>query len=254
MRGIDPQNASFLEHLEELRSRLIRTVVVLIVLTVAAFGFKEFLFDLFMTPIRPLMAKNPGLLSVLSPIEIFIVYLKLSFVAGLVVGYPIVLHQVWSFFSPGLTDRERGAVFPFLFFGSLAFAVGAAFCFYIVLPTGLQVLHDMLPPEVEAHYSTASYFGLVTLMVLAFGLVFDLPVLMVLLARVGLVHPKTIAKNRKYVILGLFVAGALLTPPDPYTQVMLALPMWVLFEIGLLVSRMMVRAAPPPAPTPAPKP
>ena len=107
----------------------------------------------------------------------------------------------------------------------------------------------MLPAEVEAKYSTASYFGLVTLMVLAFGLVFDLPVLMVLLARVGILHPRTVAKYRRYIIVGLFITGAMLTPPDPYTQIMLAIPLWLLFELGLVVSRMVIKAAPPKPPS-----
>jgi sec-independent protein translocase protein TatC len=246
VKGINPAKASFFEHLDELRTRFIRCGLILVIATVVAFGFKEQLFHFFMIPIRPLMADEPGLLSALSPIEMFIVYLKLSFVAGFIVSYPLVLWQVWRFLVPALKVRERRAVVPFLFFGSLAFVGGAAFCFIFVLPVGLEVLHGMLPPEVEAHYSTASYFGLVTLMVIAFGLVFDLPVLMVLLARVGILHPKTVAQYRSHIIVGLFVVGAMLTPPDPYTQVMLALPMWVLFEVGLVVSRLVIAAAPPP--------
>ena len=248
MKGIDPHNASFFEHLEELRARLIRCALLLLLMTCAAFAFKDQLFQFFMIPIRPLIDKEPGLLAVLSPLEMFIVYLKLSFVAAVVCTYPIILHQVWAFLSPALKGNERRAVFPFLFFGSLAFLIGAAFCFTLVLPTGLEVLHAMLPAEVEAKYSTASYFGLVTLMVLAFGLVFDLPVLMVLLARVGILHPKTVAKYRRYIIVGLFIAGAMLTPPDPYTQVMLAIPLWLLFELGLVVSRMVIKSSPPKPP------
>jgi sec-independent protein translocase protein TatC len=243
---IDPQSASFMEHLDELRGRLIRCVIILVVATLLAFSFKEVLFHFFMIPIQPLIAKEPGLLSVLSPLEMFIVYLKLSFTAGLALSYPILLYQFWAFLGPALHGKERRAVFPFLFFGSFAFFVGAAFCFTLVLPVGLEVLHAMLPPEVEAHYSTASYFGLVTMMALAFGFVFDLPVIMVLLARVGILHPKTVAKYRRYIIVGLFVVGAMLTPPDPYTQIMLALPLWILFELGLLISRFVVAAAPPP--------
>ncbi len=246
MKGIDPHNASFFEHLEELRSRLMRSAVVVLVATLAAFGFKEHLFQFFLIPMQPLLEKEPGLLAVLSPLEMFIVYLKLSLVAGVLVSYPFILMQLWGFLSPALQGRERRAIFPFLFFGSAAFFVGAAFCFGFVLPVGLEVLHAMLPPEVEAHYSTASYFGLTTLMVLAFGLVFDLPVVMVLLARVGILHPKTVAKYRSYIVVGLFIAGAMLTPPDPYTQIMLALPLWILFELGLVISRTVVAAAPPP--------
>jgi sec-independent protein translocase protein TatC len=246
--GIDPQNASFMEHLDELRGCLVRVALALLVSTVAAFAFKDELFAFFLIPIQPLLAEEPGILSVLSPLEMFIVYLKLSFVAGLSATYPYVLFQVWGFLAPALRGKERRAVAPFLFFGSLAFFAGAAFCYSFVLPVGLEVLHDMLPPEVEAHYSTASYFGLVTLMVLAFGLVFDLPVVMVLLARVGILHPKTVAKYRRYIIVGVFVVGAMLTPPDPYTQLMLAGPLWILFEVGLLISRLVVAAAPPPPP------
>jgi sec-independent protein translocase protein TatC len=246
VKGIDPHNASFMEHLEELRDRLIRCAIVIFVATCAAFAFKEQLFHFFMIPIRPLLDTEPGLLAVLSPLEMFIVYLKLSMVAAIVVTYPVVLHQIWAFFSPALQGKERRAVLPFLFFGSAAFLIGAAFCFSLVLPTGLEVLHAMLPPEVEAKYSTASYFGLVTMMVLAFGLVFDLPVLMVLLARVGILHPKTVSKYRRYIIVGLFIMGAMLTPPDPYTQVMLAVPLWLLFEVGLIISRVVVAGAPPP--------
>jgi sec-independent protein translocase protein TatC len=243
----DPNNATFFEHIDELRGRLIRVLAVVLLAMLLAFGFKEALFEFFKLPLLPLTAKHPDVLAALSPLEMFLVYLKLSFVAGLFVTFPYVLWQLWGFVSPALTAREKKAVVPFMFAGTLAFLAGAAFCFYLVLPVGLEVLHGMLPNDVRATYSVSSYFGMTSLMTFVFGLVFDLPVLMVLLARVGILHPVTVARSRKAIVVGLFVLGAMLTPPDPWTQVMLAGPMWILFEVGLIVSRMVVAVKPPPS-------
>ena len=244
----DPNQLTFLEHLDELRARLIRSLLCVLVTGIAAFVFKEELFEIYKRPLLPLLAKNPNLLVVLSPIEPFLVYIKISAVTGIFIGLPFLLRELWAFLVPALSREEKRASLPFLVFGTLCFMGGVLFCYFLVLPAALTVLHDLLPPSVNASYSMALFFNFITAMLLAFGCAFDLPVLMVLLAKLGILHPAWLARYRRYVVVGLFVLAAMVTPPDPFTQVAMALPLWILFEVGLMVSRLVIAASPvPPA-------
>ncbi|HBU49162.1 MAG: twin-arginine translocase subunit TatC [Myxococcota bacterium] len=245
----DPNQLTFLEHLDELRSRLIRSLACVLVTGIGAFVFKEELFELYKRPLLPLLEKNPNLLVVLSPIEPFLVYIKISAVTGIFIGLPFLLRELWAFLVPALSRDEKRASLPFLLAGTLCFMGGVLFCYFLVLPAALTVLHGLLPPAVHASYSMALFFNFITAMLLAFGLAFDLPVLMVLLAKLGILHPAWLARYRQYVVVGLFVLAAMVTPPDPFTQVAMALPLWLLFEIGLVISRLVIVASPVPPPT-----
>ena len=232
---------SFVEHLRELRLRLIYCSIALLVATGACWSFRVQLFELLRRPLSSL-ATNQTLI-VLSPLEQFVTYLKLSVLASVFVTSPFVLLQIWRFVSPGLYDKERRWLTPFVFLGSLFFCGGAAFAFYVVLPIGFAYLVAMVPEGVLPQYSVAVYFSLVIRMLLAFGLVFELPLFMWILAAARIVKPSMFRRFRKYWVVVSLACGAILTPPDPLTQIMMAVPLILFFELGLLGARVLYRDA-----------
>ncbi len=227
----------FLDHLDELRKRLIYSVLVLAVCTAVAFHFSPELFEYLR---RPLSQVPSGKMIVLGPLEMFITYIKLAVMAGLMASAPFILFQLWQFVAPGLYPSERRFVVPFVLFGTLSFVGGAAFCFYLVLPASFAYLIDMVPLSVEAHYSVSLYFSLVIQLMLAFGVVFELPLIMTLLGASGLVDAPAYRSFRKYWIVLATVIGGVLTPtPDPMTQMMMAVPLIVFFELGIIGAELM---------------
>jgi sec-independent protein translocase protein TatC len=232
-----PERMHFLDHLDELRRRLIYSCVVLTVCTAVAFHYAPELFEYLRGP----LAHAPsGKMIVLGPLEMFITYIKLAVMAGLMASSPFMLWQLWQFVAPGLYPSERRMVVPFVLFGSLSFIGGAAFCFYLVLPASFRYLIDMVPLSVEAHYSVSLYFSLVIQLMLAFGVVFELPLIMTLLGAAGVVDAPAYRSFRKYWIVLATVIGGVLTPtPDPMTQMMMALPLMVFFELGILGAELM---------------
>jgi len=233
----EPARMHFLDHLDELRRRLIYSCVVLALCTAVAFHYAPELFEYLR---RPLAQVPSGKMIVLGPLEMFITYIKLAVMAGLMASAPFLLWQLWQFVAPGLYPSERRMVVPFVLLGSLSFIGGAAFCFYLVLPASFRYLIDMVPLSVEAHYSVSLYFSLVIQLMLAFGVVFELPLIMTLLGAAGVVDGPSLRRFRKYWIVLATVIGGVLTPtPDPMTQMMMALPLMVFFELGILGAELM---------------
>lgn len=230
---------SFLSHLGELRRRLLYVVATLALTTLGCFYFAPTLFEFLRRPIAQLPNNR---MIVLGPLEIFITYIKLAFLAGSMLSAPMVLWQIWGFVSPGLYPRERRFVLPFIAVGSLSFVGGAAFCFFLVLPTSFAYLIDMVPLTVEAHYSVSLYFSLVVQLILGFGLIFELPLILTLLGAAGLISAQALGKFRKYWIVIATIIGGVLTPtPDPMTQMMMAVPLMIFFELGIVGVRMVQR-------------
>jgi sec-independent protein translocase protein TatC len=222
----------FLEHLGELRRRLIYSTIALVACSAVAFSYAPQLFELLRMPLAQLPSSK---MIVLGPLEMFITYIKLALLAGVMAASPIVLWQLWQFVSPGLYPRERRMVIPFIVAGTACFVGGAAFCFYLVLPASFRYLIDMVPLSVEAHYSVSLYFSLVIQLMLAFGVVFELPLIMTLLGAAGLVDAPAYRRFRKYWIVLATIIGGVLTPtPDPMTQMMMAVPLIIFFELGIL--------------------
>lgn len=222
----------FLDHLDELRRRLIYSCIVLVLFTAAAFHWSPEIFEYLR---RPLAQVPSGKMIVLGPLEMFITYIKLSVMTGLMASAPFLLYQLWQFVAPGLYPSERRMVVPFVMFGTLSFVGGAAFCFYLVLPASFRYLIDMVPLSVEAHYSVSLYFSLVIQLMLAFGVVFELPLIMTLLGASGFVDGAAFRSFRRYWIVLATVIGGVLTPtPDPMTQMMMAVPLIVFFELGII--------------------
>jgi sec-independent protein translocase protein TatC len=177
----------------------------------------------------------------LSPTEGFMIYIKVSLFSGLVVSIPFVAYQFWKFIVPGLLERERKLVAPVVFFTTMCFAVGAAFAYYVIIPFGLRFLLSFQTDFLEANLTIGKYLGFVVTIILVFGVVFELPVLSFFLTKVGILTPEFLRAKRRYGIALIFIMAALLTPPDIFTQLMLAGPLIMLYEISIGVSRMVKR-------------
>ena len=245
-----PDNArmSFFDHLTELRQRIIWSVVAIGAGFMATIYFSDRIIKFLA---RPLDVK----LAFLAPTEAFWVNMKVAMIAGLFLALPVVLYQVWAFVAPGLFPHERRYALPFVFIGTLFFALGVAFALWVVIPFAVTFLVGFgetrgLTPVI----SIGSYVDFVLKFSLAFGAVFELPLAITLASRLGLVTPQFLSKNRKYAILFNFIAAAILTPtPDIFNQVLMAGPLCLLYELGILSARVFGRR-PKPAPAPAPEP
>lgn len=229
---------SLMDHLRELRRRLISSVIVLVVFTIAAFSVHDHIFALVILPLQDMPDIH---LQALSPVEMFVTYLKLSALAAVFATMPWLLAQAWLFISPGLYRRERRWLAPFVVLGSLFFVAGAAFAFLVVLPTAFPQLAEMNPAEVSNNYRVSEYVSFIILLLLAFGFVFELPLAMWILAVAGLVSPKTFSRGRGLWVVIAVLLGALLTPPDPITQVMMAIPLVLFFELGIIGAKILYK-------------
>jgi sec-independent protein translocase protein TatC len=229
---------SFFDHLRELRRRLVWSVAVLFVLAVVSMEFSPQMFEWLRGPLSAVPHQK---LIVLSPIEMYLTYLKLALMAAVFLGSPFLLLQIWLFVAPGLYPHEKKWIAPFVILGSAFFISGALFAFYLVLPIAFKAVVEGMPVFVESQYSVEIYFELVTKLMLAFGVVFELPLIMWILSAAGIVDPKTYGKIRRYWIVGAFIVAAILTPPDPFTQSLMAVPLLAFYEIGALGAKIMFR-------------
>lgn len=244
-----------LDHLIELRSRLLKSVVGLLVIFVTCFFFAENIFEYLQRPLaEALIAKGVDgrVLRIIftGPAEVFITYVKMAFFAAAFLSCPLFLTQIWLFVAPGLYKNEKSAFAPFLVASPVLFFIGGALVYYVIYPLALNFFlgfetpggEGTLPIELEARVS--EYFSLLMKLIFAFGLCFQLPVIMTLLARVGLATSKGMAAKRKYAIVGVFVVAAIFTPPDPISQISLAIPIVLLYEISIYMARLVEKQRP----------
>jgi sec-independent protein translocase protein TatC len=226
---------TFLEHLEELRVRLIRCLLALIVGFLACYNFREPIFH-FLT--QPLREAHPGTKFIYTaPTEAFMLYMKMSFFVGIFVVAPYLLYQVWSFIAPGLYPQEKIYAVPFILFGTLFFVAGAAFGHYILFPMTFQFLGEFASDDMEFLPRVGEYYSFYSWFLLGLGAVFQLPVLIFVASRIGIVTPAFLLRNFKYAVLGSFVLSAVITPGgDMMTQSLLAGPMIGLYLLGVLVA------------------
>ena len=239
----EDEKAPFQSHLEELRSRMIWSFAAIGVGFVGAYFFKEKLFELLMKPLTDVMGEGDKLIFTNLP-EAFFVYLKTAFLAGVLVASPVVLYQFWKFVGPGLYEKERRVLLPVVFLCSFFFIGGALFGYFIVFPFGFQFFLGFATEYIKPLPSMKEYFGFASKVLIAFGVVFELPLIITLFARLGFVSVDFLKKNRKYAILLFFVGAAILTPPDVVTQVLMALPLMVLYEISIVGARIFGRKDP----------
>ncbi len=226
----------FTAHLEELRKRLIICFAAAGIGFLIAFGFKEKLFQILS---RPLMAAMPpdGKLVFTGLPEAFFTYFKVSFLFGLILAAPVILYQFWMFVAPGLYKNERRLLLPIVFLSSFFFIGGALFGYFFVFPFGFRFFLGFATDIIKPLPAMREYLSFSTKLLLAFGLVFELPLVIMFLARMGLVTVDYLQKNRKYAILIFFVVAAILTPPDVITQILMAIPLMLLYEISIVGAR-----------------
>jgi sec-independent protein translocase protein TatC len=230
---------SFMEHLGELRTRIVRALIGLLVGLGIALPFSQRIMDYLARPVQ----QAGHTLVFLAITEAFWVQMKVAMIAGLFLASPIILWQVWAFVSPGLYPHEKKYALPFVAIGSLLFILGGVFSLKVVTPYATQFLLSYGRPGLQPMISIGSYVDFLLKFTLAFGLVFELPLAITLAARMGLVTAKTLARNRKYAILGAFVGGAILTPtPDAFNQALMAGPLILLYEVGIICARIFARS------------
>ena len=237
---------SFLEHLGELRVRITRALIGLLVGAVIALPFSQRITDWLSTPVTKL--NHPLVFT--APAEAFWVQMKVGLIVGVFVAAPAILWQVWAFIAPGLHTHEKKYAAPFVVIGSLLFLGGGAFSLFVVTPYAIQFLLSYARPGLKPMITLQNHIDFLLKFTLAFGAVFELPLALTILARVGVVNAKMLARNRKYAILGAFIAGAVLTPtPDAFNQALMAGPLILLYEVGIICARIFGRR---PAASPAP--
>ncbi len=234
----DPENEKmpFTSHLEELRTRLIRVFTVVAALFVVCYFFKERLFSILTAPLEDILPDKGAMIFTSLP-EAFFTYLKVSFFAAVLLSSPYILYQIWKFVSPGLYEKEKRYVAPFVISSTIFFIGGALFAYYVVFPFGFRFFLAFGTEFIKPMLSVREFLSFSMKVLLAFGVVFELPIFMFFLAKIGLVDSRMLVKNRKYAILLAFVAAAILTPPDVVTQVLMAIPLLILYEISVWVVR-----------------
>jgi sec-independent protein translocase protein TatC len=236
----------FVSHLIELRNRLVYALgavgAVFIVLMIVP-GSNQ-VYAIIAQPLMDVLPAGMSMIAteVASP---FLTPLKFTLAAAVTLSIPFLLYQVWAFVAPGLYKHEKHMVMPLVVSSVLLFYTGMAFAYFVVFPTVFKLFVDILPPGVQMMTDIKSYLDFVFSMFFAFGLAFEVPVAVVILSSTGMVNPETLAEKRPYVIVGAFVIAAILTPPDVASQFLLAVPMLILFEVGLFVARVLHRGARP---------
>ncbi|MFW2439089.1 MAG: twin-arginine translocase subunit TatC [Arenicellales bacterium] len=236
--GQEAQPESFISHLIELRDRLLRSVIVIIIVFIPAAIFSGKLFTLLAAPMLSALAGDSTMISteVAGP---FLVPLKFAFALSIAVAIPYLLYQIWSFIAPGLYENEKRLAFPLLLSSTLLFYCGIAFAYFVVFPIMFSFFPSVAPVGIEVTPDINHYLGFVIKLFFAFGIAFEVPIATILLVKAGITTREKLAKKRQYVLLGAFVVGMLLTPPDIFSQSMLAIPMWLLFELGLFMTSFM---------------
>lgn len=230
----------FIAHLIELRDRLLRSVIAVIVLMVLLFPWASELFHYFATPVLNNLPEGQTMIAT-GAISPFFIPLKLAALAAVFLAMPYLLYQLWAFVAPGLYQHERRMAVPLLVSSSMLFYIGAAFAYFIVIPAVFHFMGMFAPEGVSFMPDIGSYLDFSITLFFTFGLAFEVPVAVVLLSLVGVVTPDQLAEKRRYAILVAFVIGAIFTPPDILSQFMLAIPVWMLYEIGILVARLLVK-------------
>ena len=230
----------FLGHLEELRKRLVICAIAVGIGFIISYVFAKQLFSYLVLPLTKVLPDDSRLIFTNLP-EMFIAYIKVALVAGIILAIPIIFYQLWMFLAPALFQKEKKYIIPFVLFSSILFVVGALFGYLVVFPYGFKFFVSFATEDIQALPSVKQYFSFAIRLLLAFGLVFEMPVVVLFLTKIGLITPDSMKKFRKFAILCSFILSAILTPPDVATQLMMALPIIILYEISIFLSKAMYR-------------
>lgn len=245
IKDLDETRAPLLDHLIELRTRIIRSLLALLAGFLVCFYFADEILGFLILPLKQAFPEGEGQLIFTQIPEVFFVEMKVGLFAGFMVSFPVIANQLWAFVAPGLYAREKKAFLPFLIATPVLFLGGAALAYFVVMPTAFRFFlgfgGEAGGLQVQALPSAGEYLNLVMQFILAFGMTFLLPLLLLLLHRAGIVTRAQMASARRYVIVGIFALAAIVTPPDPGSQIILALPLMALFEASLLLMRLQER-------------
>lgn len=239
---LEGTEAPFVSHLVELRDRLVRALIAVVI----AFGALALwpgpagLYDLLAAPLVAHLPKGATLIAtnVISPI---LVPLKITLAAAFMLALPVVLYQVWAFVAPGLYSHEKKLVLPLVVSSTFLFVAGVAFCYFLVIPGMSQFIQAFAPASITAAPDIEQYFGFVLTLFLVFGIAFEVPIAVIVLARIGVVTIDQLRKFRGYFIVGAFIVAAVVTPPDVISQLALAIPMCILYEIGIIAAQLLIK-------------
>ena len=242
MTDDNKQQSSFIDHLTELRSRLIKSIVYLFIFFIICYFFAENIYNFLVSPYAEAVKNDDTNRRMIFTAlhETFITYLKVAFFASMFISSPIILIQIWKFVAPGLYKNEKKALLPYLIATPVLFLFGGMLVYYLIMPLAIKFFlsfettsaMNSLPIQLEAKVN--EYLSLIMRLIFAFGLSFQLPVLLSLLARVGFVNSQYLQERRKYVVVIIFIIAAILTPPDPITQIGLGIPLLILYELSIL--------------------
>jgi len=238
---VDPEaNLTLIGHLIELRDRVIKSLLAILVVFLGLVYFANDIYELVSKPIRDQLPEGTTMIAT-DITSTFFAPFKLTLVVAFFLAMPVVLGQVWRFIAPGLYDHERKFALPLLILSVLLFYSGIAFAHFVIFPLIMNFFVMASPENVTVTPDIAQYLGIALKLFFAFGLAFEIPIATIILILTGMTTVKDLAAKRPYVILFCFIFGMLLTPPDPFSQSMLAIPMWMLFELGLLIGRLIKR-------------
>ncbi|MBF0446925.1 MAG: twin-arginine translocase subunit TatC [Magnetococcales bacterium] len=234
--SLSSEKAPLVQHLIELRNRLMISVLAILVAFLACYSFAENIFTFLVLPLRAVLGPDTKMIYT-GLHEAFFTYVKVSFFAGLFLAFPVILAQFWLFVAPGLYQHEKRVFLPFLILTPFLFFLGGALAYQFVFPLAFKFFLGFVTPTIEALPSLKEYLSLVIKLIFAFGLVFELPVGLLLLIKAGVISTQGLVSKRKYNIVLAFVVAAILTPPDPFTQVFLAIPIMAMYEISIIIGR-----------------
>lgn len=237
-----PAEMSFLDHLEELRWRIVKALMGVIAGAIVMFVFMDPVFAVLLRPATEL--KIPPDLQVLKVHGMFLLKWGIAFVGGVVLALPVVTFQIWKFVAPGLLENERRYAMPVIVFSFLAFSAGVLFAYFVIIPFSLEFFTSMGYVDVKNNFSINYYFSYILWVLVAAGLVFELPVLVVILSSIGLVTPAFMRHYRRHAWVAIVLLSALITPPDPVSLLMMGVPLVILYEFSILLSRVFVPRGP----------
>lgn len=227
---------TFISHLIELRTRLLRAIVAVVVVLLCLFPFAKDIYALLAAPLLRALPRGATMIAT-DVTGTFLVPLKVTLMAAFLIALPVVLYQMWAFVAPGLYQHEKKLVVPVIVSSFFFFLLGMSFAYFFVFPIAFGFFASYAPAGVQMMTDIDKYLSFVLTMFIAFGVTFEVPVIVIVLVRLGIVSLETLRSIRAYVIVGAFVVGAVFTPPDVVSQLLLAVPLWLLYELGLLLAR-----------------
>ncbi|WP_218110289.1 twin-arginine translocase subunit TatC [Oligoflexus tunisiensis] len=235
-RGDNLKVMGLLEHVDELRSRIFKSVLAILILFVGAFYFSEHILNFLKGPLVAVLPKDSNALHFTGPMDVFMAQCKLALFVAMVLGCPIWLYQLWRFVEPALYEHEKKWALPFLVSAVLLFVAGVAFCYLLMVPWSLKYLIGLGQNVATPIITVSDYMSLLTLLMLGFGIIFETPIILIVLSMVGVISAESLKKNRRIVLVAFFIAAAIITPtPDPVGQLIMAFPMWLLYELSIFI-------------------